>query len=108
MEICAHGERYRNLLVGIFEFLTFDGNIAFPLSPVLYGLYGCQRKILRQHKWVNLVGLGVLWSVSYIKLIPTHEKLFAVGKSGRNANFNLIFLIWAVHQPSSLRQSGIQ
>ena len=33
-KICAHSERYRNLLVGIFEILTFDGNIAFPLSPV--------------------------------------------------------------------------
>ena len=26
------------------------------------------------------VGLGFLWSVSYIKLIPTHEQLFAVGE----------------------------
>ena len=33
--ICAHSERYRNLLAGIFEILTFYGNIAFPLSPVL-------------------------------------------------------------------------
>ena len=33
-KICAHRERYRNLLAGIFEILTFDGNIAFPLSPV--------------------------------------------------------------------------
>ena len=32
---CAHRERYRNLLAGIFEILTFYGNIAFPLSPVL-------------------------------------------------------------------------
>ena len=30
----------------------------------------------------NLVGLGFLQSVSCIKSIPTHEKLFAVGKSG--------------------------
>ena len=34
-KICAHSERYRNLLAGIFEILTFYGNIAFPLSPVL-------------------------------------------------------------------------
>ena len=34
-EICAHSERYRDLLAGIFEILTFYGNIAFPLSPVL-------------------------------------------------------------------------
>ena len=30
--ICAHSERYRNLLTGIFESPTFYGNIAFPLS----------------------------------------------------------------------------
>ena len=34
-KICAHSERYRNLLAGIFEILTFYGNIALPLSPVL-------------------------------------------------------------------------
>ena len=34
-KICAHSERHRNLLAGIFEILTFDGNITFPLSPVL-------------------------------------------------------------------------
>ena len=33
-KICAHSELYRNLLAGIFEILTFYGNIAFPLSPV--------------------------------------------------------------------------
>ena len=33
--IFAHSERYRNLLAGIFKILTFDGNVAFPLSPVL-------------------------------------------------------------------------
>ena len=32
--ICAHSERYRNLWAGIFEILTFYGNIGFPLSPV--------------------------------------------------------------------------
>ena len=35
-KICAHCEQCINLLAGIFEILTFDGNIAFPLSPV-YG-----------------------------------------------------------------------
>ena len=40
----------------------------------------------------NLVALGFLWSVSYVKPIPTHEKLFAVGKSGPNATLNLFFL----------------
>ena len=35
-KICAHSERYRNLLAGIFEIPTFYGNaIAFPLSSVL-------------------------------------------------------------------------
>ena len=33
-KICAHSERYRNLLAGIFEILTFYGNIASPLSPI--------------------------------------------------------------------------
>ena len=33
-KICAHSGRYRNLLAGVFEILTFYGNIAFPLSPV--------------------------------------------------------------------------
>ena len=33
-KIRAHSERYRNLLAGIFEIQTFNGNIAFPLSPV--------------------------------------------------------------------------
>ena len=33
-KICAHSERYRNLLAGVFEIPTFYGNIAFPLSPV--------------------------------------------------------------------------
>ena len=41
----------------------------------------------------HLVGLGFLWSVSWMKSIPTHEKLFAVGKSGQNATLiNLIFV----------------
>ena len=38
-KICAHSERYRNLLAGIFEILTFYGNIAFPLSPVFGRLF---------------------------------------------------------------------
>ena len=40
----------------------------------------------------NLVGLGFLYSVSYINPIPTHEKLFAVGKSGPTTTSNIIFL----------------
>ena len=38
-KICAHSERYRNLLAGIFEIPTFYGNIAFPLSPVSYDMF---------------------------------------------------------------------
>ena len=40
----------------------------------------------------NLVGLGFLYSVSYIKPIPTQEKIFAAGKSGPNVTFNRIFI----------------
>ena len=40
----------------------------------------------------NLVGLGLLLSVSHIQPIPTHEKLLAVGKRGPKATFNLLFL----------------
>ena len=36
-KICAHSERYRNLLAGIFEIPTFYGFIAFSLSRVLDG-----------------------------------------------------------------------
>ena len=39
----------------------------------------------------NLVMLGFLWSVSYMKPILTHEKLF-VGKSGPTATFSLFFV----------------
>ena len=42
----------------------------------------------------NLVRLGFLQSVSYIKPILTLQKLLAVGKSGPNATFNLFFLGW--------------
>ena len=39
-----------------------------------------------------MVGSGLLQSVSYTKPIPTHEKIFAVGKRGPNATFNPFFL----------------
>ena len=42
----------------------------------------------------NLVGLGLLQSVSYIKPILTHEKLFAVGKSGATSNLFFLGLGW--------------
>ena len=34
-KICAHSERYGNLLAGTFEIISFYGIIAFPMSPVL-------------------------------------------------------------------------
>ena len=34
-DFCAHSERYRNLMAGIFEIWTFFGIIAFPLAWVL-------------------------------------------------------------------------
>ena len=41
----------------------------------------------------NLVGLGFLSSVSYIKAIPTDKKKKSfVRRSGPNATFNLFFL----------------
>ena len=39
-----------------------------------------------------MVRLDFLQSVSDVKLIPTHERIFAVQKSGPNAIFNLLFL----------------
>ena len=36
-KICAHSERYRNLLAGIFEIRSFFGNIAFPFVTGLTG-----------------------------------------------------------------------
>ena len=41
----------------------------------------------------NLIGLGFLESVSYKKQIPTHEKLFAVGKRGPNATAVTLFFL---------------
>ena len=47
------------------------------------------KSTLNPSNWVfegDSVGLGFLQSVSYVKPIPTHEKLFAaVGKSCANA-----------------------
>ena len=41
----------------------------------------------------KLVGLGFLQSVFYIKSIPTHEKIFAMGKKvAQVPPFNLFFL----------------
>ena len=54
------------------------GGTYFGLQSVL-NLLGCLRR--------SLVGLGFLQSVSYIKPIPTHEKIFAVGKKWPKCHF---------------------
>ena len=48
-KICDHSERYRNLLAGIFEILTFYGNIAFPLSPVSHIIFA------RENRYENTI-----------------------------------------------------
>ena len=54
--ICAHSERYRNLLAGIFEILTFYGNIAFPLSPVYKAV------VTLVHTTTNMIGRIMVYS----------------------------------------------
>ena len=54
-KICAHSERYRNLLAGIFKILTFYGNIALPLSPVL------------QHAALGTSSVGYLRCSRYVR-----------------------------------------
>ena len=60
--------------------ITESNSPPTPYSPTPYS------RVLAE----NLVGLGFLYK--YIKSIPTHEKISAVGKNGPNATFNLIFL----------------
>ena len=61
--------------------------VFFP--PLIHPYYTYNTTVFAE----DLIGLGFLWSFSYIKSIPTHEKLFAVGKkSGLNATFDLILL----------------
>ena len=38
-KICAHSERYRHILAGILEILTFYGNIAFPSSVLMLSFF---------------------------------------------------------------------
>ena len=42
----------------------------------------------------NFVGLGLLQSASYKKSIPTHEKLFAVGKAAQMPLLTSFLLGW--------------
>ena len=60
--------------------ITESNSPPTPYSPTPYS------RVLAE----NLVGLGFLYK--YIKSIPTHEKISAVGKNGPNATFNLFFL----------------
>ena len=41
----------------------------------------------------NLVGLGLLQSVSYIKSIPTHEKIFCCGKKVAQMSLLIYFFL---------------
>ena len=41
-----------------------------------------------------LIGLGFLQSVSYVKPLPTHEKLFAVGNVAQTPPLTYFFLGW--------------
>ena len=41
----------------------------------------------------NSVGLGFLYSVCYMKPIPTHEKVFAVGKKWPKCHFSTYFFL---------------
>ena len=56
-KICAHSERDRNLLAGIFEILSFYGNIAFPLSPVLqrHGMFNWPGGLVKIEQLVHLL-----------------------------------------------------
>ena len=50
------------------------------------------------HKYItvfaeNVIGMRFLVVYFLYKPIPTHEKLFAVGKSGPNATLNPFFLV---------------
>ena len=67
-KICAHSERYRNLLAGIFEIPTIYANITFPLSPVsqlsfLDFLINC---------WVRFIEILLGWK-TYKYYYETHE-----------------------------------
>ena len=52
---------------------------------------GNSRVLCPEFGWVRFL-LDFFVCTPYMKSIPTHEKLFAVGNSGPNATFNLIFL----------------
>ena len=56
-KICAHSERFRNLLAGVFEILTFYGNIAFPLSPVFKHPFKSRmdHSVGRTHRMIHLI-----------------------------------------------------
>ena len=80
LKICAHSERHRNRLAGIFEILTFYGNIAFPLSPVLYNGRCISVEI---DIFVNVWRHGFVWYTRCTRKM-THSK---------NTNRYLVFII---------------
>ena len=64
--------------------VTFPQNGTQPLDTTIVRQYG----LCGEFGWVRLL---VVCS-PYEKPIPTNQKIFAVGKSGPNATFNLFFL----------------
>ena len=70
-KICAHSERYRNLLAGIFEIPTFYGNIAFPLSPVYAPAVYLRRKLTLES--IFLVLLTDNFDAFFLSLIHISE-----------------------------------
>ena len=69
------------------------GEQSLPKRPIVMAIEcGCPTFWLWTVFAENLVGLGFLQYVSYIKSIPTHKKIFSVRRSGSNATYNLIFV----------------
>ena len=97
---CADGDRvpvpHSGLAMTVDQFHLFAGRlrkhgVKFIIDPHLRFKVGWLVDSLIRVFAGNLGGLGFLQSVFYINSIPTHEKAFAVGKSGPNTTFNLIF-----------------
>ena len=74
---------------GAVSVLVFPSRMALILSLYFRPGWYCNCPYIRAFS-ENLIGLGFLVVCSYIK--PTHEKIFAVGKSGPDATFDLFFL----------------
>ena len=72
-------KRYVRILTpAIITNNSFIGVPAF-MPPLAAAMVRATKTVLAD----NFVGLGLLQSASYKKSIPTHEKLFAVGKAAQ-------------------------